>query len=308
MARPGLDKHPKFRVLCRMLGEPRPHVRGYLDMLWDTVYENGDPVIGDPAAVEAVAEYPGETGRLFSALLSCGGEGKAGFIEPVPGHPERFQVHDLFDHAPDYVKKRHAREKERQTTADNGGQNPPTAENGRTPAPAPAPRKNPTGGAATPPDPPGGGCSQSDSPDRSTPSPPAREPPPRRPRKVKEPPTGAHVEFVRVFCDGWRSRYGEDYPFQGGKDGRHVKWCRDQLSDDVARWRSIVEAFLGDDGDFFAGHELGKLVSQFARFKAKSGPRPDADGCLPGRRATMAELHKIDPVMYPLDPDPEDKP
>jgi hypothetical protein len=114
MGRPGLDKHPKFRLLVRLLGEPRPHVRGYLEFLWEASYECGNPIIGDEATVEAVAEYPGDSGKLCKALLGCGGPGRAGFIEEVPGEPGRYQIHDLFDHSPDYVKKRMARESQRQ--------------------------------------------------------------------------------------------------------------------------------------------------------------------------------------------------
>lgn len=146
MARPGLDRHVKFRRLERILDEPRPHVRGYLELLWETAYENGDPVIGDADAVEAAAEYPGPPGKLCDALLTCGGVGRAGFIEPVddatdcdgrsvaetdnPSHktddPSRrtdqatkngpavhYQVHDLYDHAPEYVSSRANRESER---------------------------------------------------------------------------------------------------------------------------------------------------------------------------------------------------
>lgn len=113
MGRPGLDKNVKFRRLVRMLDEPRPHIRGYLELLWEVAYECGDPVIGDPEAVEAAAEYPGEAGKLFAALRDCGGEGRAGFVEAVPGESGIYQVHDLIDHAPEYVKKRRAREEER---------------------------------------------------------------------------------------------------------------------------------------------------------------------------------------------------
>lgn len=113
MARPGLDRNVKFRSLCRMLGEPRPHVRGYLELLWEVAYENGDPVIGDAHAVEAAAEYPGTPGKLCDALLRCGGTGRAGFIDPVPGSDGLFQVHDLQDHAPDYVLRRKGHEDER---------------------------------------------------------------------------------------------------------------------------------------------------------------------------------------------------
>ena len=173
MARPGLDKHVKFRRLVRILGEPEPHVRGYLELLWEVGYENGDPVLGDDEAVEAAAKYPGEPGQLFKALLTCGGQGKAGFIEEVPDEAGQYQIHDLYHHAPDYVRKRWERELERTrkgTTISemraeagrkggrskrkqaeaNGGhllQNPSkrkqTEANGLPPAPAPAPAPAP---------------------------------------------------------------------------------------------------------------------------------------------------------------------
>lgn len=149
MARPGLDKHSKFRLLVRLLGEPRPHVRGYLEYIWEVAYECGDPVIGTPEAIEAAAEYPGEAGKLFKALLQAGGGSRAGFIEPVKEQDGMFQVHDLFDHAPEYVKKRKHREEERksggrsQTTADNGGQRRTLDDNGETPSPPPSPAPAP---------------------------------------------------------------------------------------------------------------------------------------------------------------------
>jgi|GEM_PF-1566178 len=113
MARPGLDKHVKFRRLVRILQEPEPHVRGYLELVWEVGYENGDPVLGDEEAVEAAAKYPGEPGKLFQALMACGGKDRAGFIEQVPDEPGLFQIHDLYDHAPEYVASRAAREAER---------------------------------------------------------------------------------------------------------------------------------------------------------------------------------------------------
>lgn len=137
MARPGLDRHVKFRRLVRLLGEPEPHVRGYLELMWETAYENGDAVLGDAESVEAAAKYPGEPGKLCAALLACGGAGRAGFIELAataatdcdgrsvapPDDPSQmaqhdayepqYQVHDLFDHAPEYVAARANREAER---------------------------------------------------------------------------------------------------------------------------------------------------------------------------------------------------
>lgn len=125
MARPGLDKHPKFRRLMHMLGERKSHVRGYLECLWETAYETGNPVIGDDVDIELAADWPGEPGKLATALLTCGGDGRVGFIEEVVTDcnalnnglrnsvTKTFQVHDLFDHAPEYVTHRRTKEAER---------------------------------------------------------------------------------------------------------------------------------------------------------------------------------------------------
>ena len=45
MARPCLDRNPKFKLLIRNLGLPKPYVRGLLETLWDAANESGDPVI-----------------------------------------------------------------------------------------------------------------------------------------------------------------------------------------------------------------------------------------------------------------------
>jgi hypothetical protein len=140
MARPGLDKNVKFRSLCRMLGEPRPHVRGYLEYLWEVAYENGDPVIGDADAVESAAEYPGKPGEFCRCLLECGGFGRAGFIEETPGRAGIFQIHDLFENAPRYVQVRKQREQERReynAVPTARAQRRSVAHNGASPAPAP---------------------------------------------------------------------------------------------------------------------------------------------------------------------------
>ena len=50
------------------------------------------------------------------STLTCGGDRKAGFIEEIPNEPRRFQVHDLYDHCPEYVRKRMDRELARQQT------------------------------------------------------------------------------------------------------------------------------------------------------------------------------------------------
>jgi hypothetical protein len=181
MGRPGLTRHRKFRRLAREL-RSEAIARGCLELLWDSSYESGDEYLGDGADVEAAARWDGEAGKLTQALLLAGGDGHAGFIEEVSGHPGHYCVHDLFENAPDYVQKRRERELDRKQrgvtlsevrsaaarkshearaqitakdasvlqTAANGGhmQTPAlgtmqTAANGVTPAPAPAPTPAP---------------------------------------------------------------------------------------------------------------------------------------------------------------------
>lgn len=148
MARPGLSKHPKFRRLVHLLKEPMPHVRGYLELLWEVGYEAGNPVIGDETDVALACEFPGEAGKVVEALMRCGGEGRAGFIERLENG--QYQIHDLLGNAPDYVKRRAKRESERQqkdlrVICPVNDRHRPT--NGATPAPAPAPAPSRTTGA-----------------------------------------------------------------------------------------------------------------------------------------------------------------
>lgn len=106
MARPSLEPSIKFKILVRRLGLPRPFVRGLLETLWDVGYTCGDPVIGDADAVEIAAEWPGEDGAFFEALRH------GGWIDET--EDGRWEIHDFWDHAPDYVRKRRKRELERQ--------------------------------------------------------------------------------------------------------------------------------------------------------------------------------------------------
>lgn len=101
MAKPELRDHRKFLKLRRLLGEPTPHVMGYLECLWLRGYQTGNPAIGDELDVEAAAEYPGDEGKFAKAVVA------AGFVDrDEKGH---HSIHDLFDHAPKYVQLRMVR-------------------------------------------------------------------------------------------------------------------------------------------------------------------------------------------------------
>jgi hypothetical protein len=91
---------------------------GALDMMWAVAYENGDPLLGDSLDVENAARWRGPQGVLTKALLEAGGS-TAGFIEEVNEEPGRYQVHDLWDHAPQYVRKRCDAELQREATGES---------------------------------------------------------------------------------------------------------------------------------------------------------------------------------------------
>jgi len=93
MGRPGLTDHRKFKRLTRAVGSAT-QARGGLEFMWDAANQNGDEYLGDALDVEA----------------ACHWDGEPGFIEEVPEQPGHYRVHDLFDHAPEYVQKRMVRE------------------------------------------------------------------------------------------------------------------------------------------------------------------------------------------------------
>jgi hypothetical protein len=105
MPRPTLFEHPKFHRLVHELKLPRPYVLGLLEFLWRPGYASGNPIIGDAIDVELVAEWPGTPNALVTELE------KLRFIDRL--EDGRYQIHDLFDHAPEYVSERRKRENER---------------------------------------------------------------------------------------------------------------------------------------------------------------------------------------------------
>lgn len=110
--------------------------RGVLELVWDVAYENGEDFLGSVEDVELAASWADPPGALCTMLVS------AGFIDRIESG---YAVHDLFDHAPDYVKKRLVRETERRArgkelrrrhTSPAGGGEPPVAgTNGEQPSP-----------------------------------------------------------------------------------------------------------------------------------------------------------------------------
>lgn len=216
MARPGLFRHRKFIRLARELGSEALAI-GHLELIWHAAYESGEANIGKAADVEFLARWTGEPGRLARLLVECGflefsasqqmtdacqdgglanefASGLPGLAKPfasgLPGlanlandFASDLLVHDLYDHAPDYVKRRAERERERrkqgktlsQVRAEAGSKGGVSkavkqaagkcqavandcqsagVANGATPTPAPAPAPTPIEEKNPPPTPP----------------------------------------------------------------------------------------------------------------------------------------------------------
>lgn len=107
MARPGLFTHRKLPRLARLAEVKVAEALGLLEFLWHAQYEACSEVVGDALDVETLARWEGEPGKLAAALA------EAGFIDT--NESGSFSVHDFWDHAPDYVRKRAEREDERRT-------------------------------------------------------------------------------------------------------------------------------------------------------------------------------------------------
>lgn len=103
---------------------PAPHVLGHLEFLWRVGYSLGSPLIGDSTDVEIAAEWTGRPNALTQALL------QTTLIDEIDDG--QYEIHDLLENAPDYVRKRFNRRHVRRTadsdrrTADSGGQVRPT--------------------------------------------------------------------------------------------------------------------------------------------------------------------------------------
>ena len=102
MARPGLFTHRKLPRLARLAGIRAAEALGLLEFLWHAQYEVCSEVVGDAIDVETLARWEGDAGALTLALVG------SGFVDENPDGT--FCIHDFWDHAPDYVRKRAERE------------------------------------------------------------------------------------------------------------------------------------------------------------------------------------------------------
>lgn len=282
MLRETLWSHPKFLRLCTLMGDSTSQSVGWLLCLWRPCYASGDPVVGDADAVESVADYRGRRGKLCKSLLQCGGD-RPGFIEPVPGRDGIFQVHDLADHAPDYIRRRseyelerrkekaceqcgcvyHSRVKRSRFCTDNcrlikfrnasGGKSEDEIDAAQQALETHGnddvrfSETHETHGNATlaPAHAPSSSVSTQKKPSVSTRKGARSAKTAGGGRTTKTKTDGkTHQQAIDVFCRVWKDRYGEKYSFAGGKDGDAVKWMLSELSGDVAKFRAVVKRYF----------------------------------------------------------------
>lgn len=110
MARQTLRGHRKMARLAQRIGDVAA-ARGHLELLWEVAHASGNPVVGDAHDVEVAACWRGAPGELVAALIEAGGAGRPGFLDAIDGG--LYQVHDFWQHCPDFVKRRKLRDLER---------------------------------------------------------------------------------------------------------------------------------------------------------------------------------------------------
>lgn len=91
----------------------------------------------------------------------------------------------------------------------------------------------------------------------------------------REPAKGVHHEFIRAFGNRWQTKYGEPYPFKGGKDAAAVKSLREFFKDELERFAAAVDRYLADTEPFVANahHTLTLMLANVAKYIV-AGPVP----------------------------------
>lgn len=141
MPRPTLFQSRKFQLALRRLNIPAPHLLGHLEFVWESANQSGESMVGCWESLEAVAMWDGEPG-VFAKTLSMPG---TNFFDVMDDGI--FEIHDYWDHAPEYVRDRRRKEQLRKDTGKKlrgeSNKSPDISDNysekSDTPAPAPAP-------------------------------------------------------------------------------------------------------------------------------------------------------------------------
>jgi len=100
MACINLTRHWKFRRLARLLDSPAL-ARGTLELLWESAYEAVSDYVGPPDEIAEAVSWRGDPSELVALLLDTGW-----LDQRAPGV---YVIHDLWQHAPKYVRLRWTR-------------------------------------------------------------------------------------------------------------------------------------------------------------------------------------------------------
>lgn len=98
MAKPSFIHHWKFRLLCHLLDENEAHTLGHIQLIWDCANTLKTPEFPSVEAIESVAYWEGQPGKLVKALVDCK------LIEKSAKNT--WQIHDYYDHCPDWIKRK----------------------------------------------------------------------------------------------------------------------------------------------------------------------------------------------------------
>jgi hypothetical protein len=103
MAKPSFIHHWKFRLLCSILNENEAHTLGHIQLIWDCANTLQIPEFPSADAVESVAYWEGEKGKLVKALVECR------LLEKTKNNT--WTIHDYYDHCPDWIKRKNTSNK-----------------------------------------------------------------------------------------------------------------------------------------------------------------------------------------------------
>jgi len=98
MAKPSFIHHWKFRLLCHLLNENEAHTLGHIQLIWDCANTLKTPEFPSIEAIESVAYWDGQPGKLVKSLIECK------LIEKSSNNT--WQIHDYYDHCPDWIKRK----------------------------------------------------------------------------------------------------------------------------------------------------------------------------------------------------------
>jgi len=80
-----------------------------------------------------------------------------------------------------------------------------------------------------------------------------------------------HTDFISLFCEKYKLKYGIPYKFQGAKDGSHIKKLIKYTDNDIEKYKTILDIAF-DDIYWIKNKNISPAIisSQFNQFNAKA--------------------------------------